>query len=447
MRQKVARYLNVIVLLVTIIVSAGCAGGPSPEEEATPTPVPTPIVPVKPTYRVQRGEVVKMLEFTGRIAPVVEEELFFRTAGYLGAVYKKRDDVVKAGEIIAELEVTDLKNQLAQAEASLAAAQSRNEQQIIEAKASLRAAELQLAIARADSPRARIVEARINLERAERALKDAQKAHQDALNSPWWPDEVREGTARSLREAELNLEMAQAWYQQALQASLIYSYTLELRQQEVDLARLRLEQLQAGLDVEEIRLTVERLKAQLADARLIAPFDGKLLSISLTEGRWVEAYKPVAILADPSELEVSAELTSENLQELTEGMPVTVTLSGRPDVGIPGQIRLLPYPYGGGGRSKGVGEEDTSTRITIYPKDAGTKYAVGDLVRVVVILERKDNVLWLPPQAIRTFEGRRFVVVQQDGGQARVDVKIGIEGKDRVEITEGLTEGQIVIGQ
>jgi len=446
MSRRAMRYVNTILLLIIILVSAGCAGSRSPEEEATPTPIPTPIVPVKPTYKVQRGEVVKLLEFTGRIAPVVEEELFFRTAGYLGAVYKKRDDFVQAGEIIAELEVTDLKNQLAQAEASLAAAQSRNEQQIIEAKANLRAAELQLAIARADSPNARIVEARINLERAQTALKDAQKAHQDALDSPWLPDEVRENTARSVHEAELNLEMAQAWYQQALQASLIYSYTLEMRKQEVDLARLRLEQLQAGLDVEEIRLTVERLKAQLADARLIAPFDGQLLSISLTEGRWVDAYKPVAVLADPSQLEVSAELTSENLQELTEGMPVTVTLSGRPDEGIPGQIRLLPYPYGGGGRSKGVGEEDTSTRITIYP-NAGASYRVGDLVHVTVLLERKDDVLWLPPQAIRTFEGRKFVVVQQDGGQVRVDVKIGIEGKDRVEIEEGLSEGQIVIGQ
>ena len=55
--------------------------------------------------------------------------------------------------------------------------------------------------------------------------------------------------------------------------------------------------------------------------------------------------------------------------------------------------------------------------------------------------------LWLPPQAIRTFEGRRFVVVQDGDAQLRVDVTIGIESDDRVEIEEGLTEGQTVIGQ
>jgi multidrug efflux pump subunit AcrA (membrane-fusion protein) len=53
--------------------------------------------------------------------------------------------------------------------------------------------------------------------------------------------------------------------------------------------------------------------------------------------------------------------------------------------------------------------------------------------------------MWLPPQAIRRFEGRRFVVVQDAEGQRRVDVKVGITSDDRVEILEGLEEGQVVI--
>ena len=64
-----------------------------------------------------------------------------------------------------------------------------------------------------------------------------------------------------------------------------------------------------------------------------------------------------------------------------------------------------------------------------------------------VELERKDDVLWLPPQAIRMFEGRRFVVLKEDDVQRRVDVKVGIETQERVEIEEGLEEGQVVIGQ
>jgi len=50
-----------------------------------------------------------------------------------------------------------------------------------------------------------------------------------------------------------------------------------------------------------------------------------------------------------------------------------------------------------------------------------------------------------PPQAIRTFEGRTFAVVQDGQGQRRVDVKVGITNEDQTEILEGLTEGQVVV--
>jgi multidrug efflux pump subunit AcrA (membrane-fusion protein) len=41
----------------------------------------------------------------------------------------------------------------------------------------------------------------------------------------------------------------------------------------------------------------------------------------------------------------------------------------------------------------------------------------------------------------------RFVVVQDEDVQRRVDVKLGIQTPDRVEVEEGLEEGQIVVGQ
>jgi len=70
---------------------------------------------------------------------------------------------------------------------------------------------------------------------------------------------------------------------------------------------------------------------------------------------------------------------------------------------------------------------------------------MGDLVDVTVIVVKKENVLWIPPQTIRTFSGRNFVVVQNGDVQIRVDVKLGVIGEDRVEIVEGLTEGQVVV--
>ena len=70
---------------------------------------------------------------------------------------------------------------------------------------------------------------------------------------------------------------------------------------------------------------------------------------------------------------------------------------------------------------------------------------LGDLVRVTIVLEETDDALWLPPDAIRTFQSSEFVIVQDDGQQRRVDVELGIQTQDQVEILRGLQEGQLVI--
>jgi hypothetical protein len=172
-----------------------------------------------------------------------------------------------------------------------------------------------------------------------------------------------------------------------------------------------------------------------------------LLSISLTPGQAVTAYGPVSTIADTTNLEVSADLVSNQMEDISEGMNAVIFLTSRPGVTLKGAVRQLPYPYGSGGRGQTVEDMDKSTRVTIETKPGDTAFELGDLVRVTVELERKDNVLWVPPQAIRLFDGRRFAVLQDGDLQRRVDVTVGIETPDRVEIKTGLDEGQTVVGQ
>jgi multidrug efflux pump subunit AcrA (membrane-fusion protein) len=449
-----------IVLLTVLTVLAGCTCAPT-RSEATPTPIPTPVVPDNPTYVVQRGEVSRVLEFTARVSPVAEEELMFRTSGYVGEVFVERDDWVKAGDLLAELEVTDLKNQLLQAQAALESTISSNEQQIAEAQASLRTAELNLAIAEASDPAPQTVSAEVALERAQMALADAQEAYNQAwdpardweLNVKWRKAALegeRESTERRLKEAQLSLRVAEADYQQALQNQQVHTYSVQMREQDVALAQLRLEKLESGLAIEEMRLNVDRIQAQLDDARLVAPFDGQVLLVSTAEGRAVTAYKPVIVVANVDALELSAELDVEEMEELQEGMEAVCEPVGRPGQEFVGYIRRLPYPYGGGSRVGTAEDEDQSTRVALErdPEELGLE--LDDRMYVNVVLESKENVLWVPRQAISQFEGRRFIVIQDGDRQRTVDVTIGIEGTERVEIegvTEELVEGWVVMGR
>ena len=52
-------------------------------------------------------------------------------------------------------------------------------------------------------------------------------------------------------------------------------------------------------------------------------------------------------------------------------------------------------------------------------------------------LASKEGVLWLPPDAIRSAGGRTFVIINSESGPKRVDVEIGLQTRDMVEIVSG----------
>lgn len=488
MKPSPKKILIGIILGVLFLVTA-CSSSQG-EELATPTPIPTPIVPTKPTYEVKRGEITHILQFNARIAPTTEEELFFRSSGRVRNVYVEKGDFVTEGQIIADLEILD--NLERQYEADKLALR-RAEIYAENAQYSLELFKLNL-----DSPESQEASTRLELAEAEKAVVDAERAlnltqataSQADIDAAYAQMVLAEKALDKAKEAfepyenkpEDNILRAQ--YQSRLSAaqqrydatvrsyngmiSTSSSYDQAVAAAQLANAKAKLVDAQRRLDLvlsgaglqqelalkendvelaqislQEAKIGIQDLEQTITDAQLIAPFDGTILSLGVSDGKGVEAYNIYAVVADLTILEISADLSGSDLNDLEEGMAVSAVLANRPGDIYNGIIRRLPYI----GVSTTGEDEDRTTRIIldVNPQEAGLE--VGDLMRVTVILEQKENVLWLPPQAIRTFEGREFVVVQEDEYQARVDVKIGIEAEDRVEILEGLEEGQIVIGQ
>lgn len=390
------RYVLPATLLAALL--GGCALLPSgrsqqiSDDAPTPTPIPTAIVAMKPTYKVQKGEVVKELTFSGRISPVVEEELFFRNNGRVRAVFVKRNQMVVKGDLLAELEIDTLERDLA-------------------------------------SSKLELEQAQIVLDAAKRNLEFDK------------------------RVAQINMEMAQIQLADLQSKTPPDPEAIALQQKQVELAQITVDRMDTGVDAnllnnyERAKLNVEKLEAAIADSQIHAPFDGQLLSVSLTPGQAVEGFQKVVSIADVTKLEVSADLLSDQMTQLVEEMSVKVVLVSRPGDILTGSIRQLPYPYGSGGKGISIEDQDKSTRFTLDQSAQELGFQMGDLVRVTAELERKQDVLWVPPQALRVFDGRRFAVVQEGDAQRRVDVTVGIQTQERVEIEEGLELGQTLVGQ
>ena len=109
-----------VVLLFGSLLAA-CTGQPGADSAAqnlppTSTPIPTPPALAPTTYVVQRGDVTNLYEFQGRWLPRDQNALGFETGGTVRRVLVRRGDTVTAGQLLADLDITDLEESLASAQ-------------------------------------------------------------------------------------------------------------------------------------------------------------------------------------------------------------------------------------------------------------------------------------------------------------------------------------------
>ncbi len=525
-----------IGLILAVLLTA-CSATQAAQEPPTPTPLPPDPALERPTYTVQRGVIERVFTITARATPVDMVRLAFRRDGRVNTVSVSRGDVVKAGDVLAELQQEEALDELRRAEDDLT--QARRDLESARLAREKRIKERELGVERARRDLERLLpggeadifkELQERLEAAQRdlrnvrddaswaktsaeealrdsaeALSDTQKAYSVAY---WnWDWVQRYGTdpenpfvkneagvlvpnrltdkqkeeyrtkltqaERALRDAGRNLEQAQRARDRVFEDEIVRVREAEKKVEEaqraidallqgrnkvIEDAQQALEQAQIALEearsetlnsairaVENAERALEKAQRRVDDGRVIAPQDGTVLAVAIEPGAPVTAFEPVIEIADPSNLEFAANLSPQQMRLLSEGQSVEIRLLSRPDLVIPGVIRRMPAPYGSGG-SGAVQDLDTTTRFQVVDS-RGQQFEAGITVaRVSIVLERKENVLWLPPEAIRSFEGRRFVIVREGERERRVTVRVGIETEERVEILEGLNEGNIVVG-
>ena len=265
-------------------------------------------------------------------------------------------------------------------------------------------------------------------------LKDLEVKWAEALDAL---QTLQTEQQRGLRRLEIDLEIAQLTLAQ-YQAEQRSEYEIQIQALRVELAQITLDEAKNALPAIAGGQDPAAIEAQMMQAQLFAPVSGQVLTVSPV-GRAVRTTTSAFVIGDASQLEISLELTEEQLKLLSEGMAVSVVPETHPEITLSGSVRQLPYPYG-----TGPGEERL-VRIALDQPPSADTYQNGDSVNVRIVLADKKDVLLLPPSAVRQAGGRTFVIVDSSGGPQRVEVQPGFQTSEWVEILSGLEEGQTVI--
>ena len=355
--------------------------------------MPTAIAIEKPTYIVEQGSVTSQLFKSGRITPVNQNQLSFMIDGRIATLLVDEGEMVSAGDVVAVLDTAVLEQALQAAESDL------------------------------------------NLAREKLTI-------------------AQESKATNLRRAEIGVELAQLQLDFTVEEAgetptAEQILAIEVLKRELELAQLNLSELDSTIDpslsnqVAQTQLQLERIESQIAQSMLVAPIFGTVTAVHIEEGDSVAAEETVVVIADLNRVEVQVPLLDRELQELSEGMVAFGTVPAQPETRFLMTVHQLPYPYGTGAQAN---EADSFVRISFDDPTQVTELSIGERLEVAILLERHDNVLWLPPAAIREFNGRLFVVVQDGESQKRLDIKIGLQNENQIEIISGVSEGQLVVG-
>jgi multidrug efflux pump subunit AcrA (membrane-fusion protein) len=442
------------VLLLALLLAGACAPldtvNPAQQPAAAPTVTPFPTAPAaaRTTYVVQRGTVQELLEFRGRWLPRDQIQLSFELAGTVRQVAIQRDDTVNVGTLLADLQIDDLENQLAQqqlqlqtAQQNLASGGDNDENSVTSAQFALANARLQLQGSRATLPWTTVQDALQRYEQAQRDVENAQRSYDDLVSRPDTPATQVDNAYEALLKARENVTTTQRAYQQS--AAQYYSQTIQLQQQENQVLQNELNLQEALIGggnpelvqaVQQAQLAVDQTQERIRQSSLFSPLDGVVLEVIIRPGDRVEAFNTVLTLAIPEPREAIANLAFNDIQRLSVGQVGICRLANQPDSAVQCIVRKLP-----------LSNRDADQTVRVAAVFTGL--ASGQLVEIEMPLQVRDNVLWLPPAAVNEFQNRTFVVLQTADGERVRDVEIGLRTDDRIEITAGLNEGDIVIQQ
>ena len=369
------------------------------------TEAPAPTEVYVQAARPERGDIAEQIMVDATLAPLAQAAISPKVTAPVKKFYVQRGTHVRAGQLLASLENSDLK----------AAA--------LDNKGSYTAAQGTYDIATGATVPADTMKAETDLTQATANLNLAQS--------------IADSRAQLFAEGAIpgrDLDTANAALVQAKAAH--------------EIARQNLEALQkvshkAALESAQGQLTSAKGKylgaeAQLSYTEIRSPISGVVTDRPLFAGETAAAGNPVITVMDTSALLAKLHLSQIQSQRLSLGAPATLTVPGVPDP-VPAKVSLI---------SPALDPGSTTVEVWLRVANAKGTLKAGTPVHTTITGRTAASALLIPSEAVQTGpdgESKFVLVIKPDGTAAKKPVTLGIRTSESTQIVSGLTPADMVI--
>lgn len=195
---------------------------------------------------------------------------------------------------------------------------------------------------------------------------------------------------------------------------------------------------ESAIDADEA--DVVEAQQSLAAAKLSSPIDGTVEDLAISGGDSVSAASSSESISivDWDSYEVTASLTTSQVQDVTVGQGVQITVDG-----VGGTLT---------GKVAQVGPVEDSDSDYVYPvvlavtSDPSGSMPAGAAAQATIDLAKAKHVLVVPTSAVHTVSiGDAYVYLDDNGTEVVRRVGVGLVGGVYTQITSGLKSGDLVV--
>jgi HlyD family secretion protein len=330
----------------------------------------------------QRRDIATYLTLDGQVAPLQESTLSFQQSGPISAIYVNQGDRVSAGELLARIDDSTLRAQLAQVQA-----------QIAQSAAQAQSSALNVPITRANTSQA-VQSARAQMQNAQLTYNQDQQLFKQGYVSQ-----------SQLEQARAAYVAAQTQYQTALSNQ----GTTGVQSSQAQAAQEAVAAAQAQANV---------LRTQLSQTSLYAPFDGMVTARLADPGAMASPGTPVLRVSQTDRVWVNVNVPDEDLAYVHPGTPVTFNTTQLGDRRFTGRIDTV----------NSVPTQGTlSYQARIREPNPGGALRGGMLVSVTMQKERHKDVIVVPRAAVAQTDQGSNVFIVENNKAVQVPVTVGVQ--------------------
>ncbi|MBR1931442.1 MAG: efflux RND transporter periplasmic adaptor subunit [Lachnospiraceae bacterium] len=467
MEKKKKKRKKIVIILVAVIVIALIIGAVSCSRAAGSAAYVT-------TTKATRGEIQESISTSGLVESEIKKVYFARVGGAIASVNVSAGELVKAGELLMDYELSDMEELKYQASLQQRRSDAVYQEALVgnsDSQSKLNEANHNLGIIEQQ-----IAADKETLQGLQRDLDSAQRGTSNALvgenyNLSVSANDLTENI-KSLDPAsqeyadktkQLNDLQKQIQYNQYRQSVTASSDNVASLQQKIsdvqenlallEESKARMEsqkttsentvmdgymRTQYEVDNELAHISYKDTVADydLASEGIRAEFEGIVTECSVIEGATVMEGTQLLTLESSENVKITFSASKRDIEKLSVGQKVDITISGRSYEGEVSKINRMAQANQSG--TPMVGAE-------VHIQNPDDNIILGLDAKLYIYTNHAEDILMVPVEAVNADRDGDFLYVVEDGVIVRKPIICGISSDNYVEIKEGITEEDEIV--